>query len=102
MDNERGDILGPPHGTTPAAVIAHKEKLRSFKIMRKGMGQTAVSATKPSSVPLYSWQYGAKENYCNFATFNRIVDSKTIIVKKGPNCEMLRKLRNVNTIRAAS
>ena len=31
MDGVRGDVLGPPHGTTPAAVIANKIKLRSFK-----------------------------------------------------------------------
>ena len=24
MDDVRGDFLGPPHGTTPAAVIASK------------------------------------------------------------------------------
>ena len=24
MDDIRGDFLGPPHGTTPAAVIANK------------------------------------------------------------------------------
>ena len=27
MDDVRGDFLGPPHGTTPAAVIANKIKL---------------------------------------------------------------------------
>ena len=26
MDDVRGDFLGPPHGTTPAAVIANKIK----------------------------------------------------------------------------
>ena len=26
MDDVRGDFLGPPHGTTPAAVIANKYK----------------------------------------------------------------------------
>ena len=31
MDDVRGDFLGPPHGTTPAAVITNKNKLRSFK-----------------------------------------------------------------------
>ena len=31
MDDVRGDFLGPPHDTTPAAVIANKIKLRSFK-----------------------------------------------------------------------
>ena len=30
-DDVRGDFLGPPHGTTPAAVIANKMKLRPFK-----------------------------------------------------------------------
>ena len=42
MDDVRGDFLGPPHGTTPAAVIANKIKLRSFKssehIFEKGGG----------------------------------------------------------------
>ena len=26
MDDVRGDFLGPPHGTTPAAIIANKNK----------------------------------------------------------------------------
>ena len=26
MDDVRGHFLGPPHGTTPAAVIANKNK----------------------------------------------------------------------------
>ena len=26
MDDVRGDFLGPPHGTTPAAEIANKNK----------------------------------------------------------------------------
>ena len=26
MDDERGDFLGPPHGTLPTAVIANKNK----------------------------------------------------------------------------
>ena len=30
MDDVRGDFLGPPHGTTPAAVIANKIIVRSF------------------------------------------------------------------------
>ena len=33
---------------------------------------------------LQVWQHEAKENYCNFASFNKIVD-KTIIIKMGPN-----------------
>ena len=43
MDDVRGDILGPPHGIILAAVIANKNKIR------KGMGHTAVSATRLSS-----------------------------------------------------
>ena len=42
MDDVRGDFLGPPHGTTPAAEITNKIKLRSFKssehINEKGDG----------------------------------------------------------------
>ena len=31
MDDVRGDFLGPPHGTTPAAVITNKiERFESF------------------------------------------------------------------------
>ena len=54
-------------------------KLRSFKSsehMRKGLGQTAVSATSASSVTLQIWQHVAKYNNCNFATFNSVVDTK--------------------------
>ena len=36
--------------------------------MRIGMGHTAVSATQPSSVTLYIWQHGAKENYRKFGS----------------------------------
>ena len=32
MDDVRGDFLGPPHGTTPAAVIANKIKTVSVSI----------------------------------------------------------------------
>ena len=42
MDDVRGDFLGPPHGTTQAAVIELNIKLRSFKssepIHEKGDG----------------------------------------------------------------
>ena len=31
MDDVRGGVLGPPYGTTPAAVIANKTTLGSFK-----------------------------------------------------------------------
>ena len=57
MDDVRGDFLGPPHGTTPAAVIANKNQnldpLRAANtLMRKGMGHTAVSTIEVSSVTL--------------------------------------------------
>ena len=48
--------------------------------MRKGMGHTAVSTFQVSSVTLKIWQHGAKENYYNFSTFNRVVDTKTSII----------------------
>ena len=31
MDDVRGEVLGPPHGTTPAAVKPYKNKTESFK-----------------------------------------------------------------------
>ena len=31
MDDVRGDILSPPHGTTPSTAIANKIKQRSVK-----------------------------------------------------------------------
>ena len=57
MDDVRGDFLGPPHGTTPAAVIANKnlnlDPLRAVNtLMRKVMGHTAVSTIEVSSVTL--------------------------------------------------
>ena len=67
MDDERGNFLGPPHDTTPAAVIANKNKtdpLRAANIYinEKGVGHTAVSATQASSVTLWIWQHAAKGN----------------------------------------
>ena len=53
--------------------------------MRQGMGHTAVSTTQASSVTLYILQNGSKVKYCNFATFNRIVDRKTSIIQIEPN-----------------
>ena len=44
MDDVRGDFLGPPHGTTPAAVMANKNKTEilqlesSEHIFQKGDG----------------------------------------------------------------
>ena len=36
MADVRGDLLGPPHGTTPAAVIGNKNKTSSKHINEKG------------------------------------------------------------------
>ena len=58
------------------------------------MGHTAVSATQASSMTLQIWQHGAKENNCNFAPFNRVVDTKTSIIQMGPN--ILNIVKNVN------
>ena len=63
MVDVRGDILRPPHGTTPAAVKANKiiklKKMSSFKsnenIYKKEDGPYyVVSANKASSVTLLS------------------------------------------------
>ena len=45
MDDVREDLLGPPHGTTLAAVILNKIILRYFKSSEQEMGHTALSAT---------------------------------------------------------
>ena len=43
MDDVRVDILEPPHGTTPAAVIANKNSFKSRRhIKEKGVGHTEV------------------------------------------------------------
>ena len=49
------------------------------------MGHTAVSATETPSVTLQIWQHEAKYINCYFATFNSVVDTKTIFIQMGPN-----------------
>ena len=51
MDNVRGDVLGPLHDTTPAAVIASSFK-SSDDLKRKKIDLTAVSDIESSSVTL--------------------------------------------------
>ena len=41
--------------------------------------------TAVSSVTLQIWLHGAKDNYFNFATLNRAVDTKTGIIQMGSN-----------------
>ena len=53
MDDVRGDLLGPPHGTTRAAVIANKIEnafLSSDDIQKEEIGHTAVSVSKTSFI----------------------------------------------------
>ena len=58
MVDVRGDVLRPPHGTTPAAVKANKNiklvPLRAMKtfIIKKNWSYYVVSANKASSVTL--------------------------------------------------
>ena len=77
MVDVRGDVLRPPHGTTPAAVKSNiKSEMRSFKsnenIHKKEDGSYyVVSANKASSVtqPVKSLG-GSSANFgCLFAFF---------------------------------
>ena len=80
-DQEKGDFLGPPYGTTPAAVIAIKTKLRSFKnsehINEKGGGPYrgfVYSSLFSDPIDLATW--GQRE-LLYFAPFiQRLVKSK--------------------------
>ena len=69
-------------------ILVNKNKtdpLRAVNILtRKVMGHTMVSATEASSVTL-NWQHREKESYCNFASFNRVVNTKTRRIQMGPN-----------------
>ena len=64
------------------SVNKKKIKLRSVKgsehINEKADGHIAALATETSSVTLKNWQHEAEVNCCKLATFNRIVDKKTI------------------------
>ena len=40
MVDVRGDVLRPPHGTTPAAVKANKIQIAMKTFIRKKMGHT--------------------------------------------------------------
>ena len=67
----------------------NKIKLISFK-SRERINETGDELYRGFSYSslfsdLVDWQHGAKENYCSFATFNRIVDTKIIIIQMGPN-----------------
>ena len=41
MDDVRGDFLGPPHGTTPAAVITNKiERFDPLEVIKHTKGDS--------------------------------------------------------------
>ena len=60
------------------------------------MNHIADSATQASSVALYNWQHGAKENYCIFSTFNKVVDTKTSIIQMGLSILKIGSKMNLN------
>ena len=69
MDDVRRDALGPPHGTTPAAVIANKLKLRSLK------GSEHID--KNSVGPYRGFGYLSQReirSFCNFQQDSRYKD----------------------------
>ena len=81
MVNVRGDVLRPPHGTTPAAVKANKiQKLSSFKsnenIQKREDGSYyGVSANKASSVTL---KWPGKESQRKHTAILRISNKQSI------------------------
>ena len=81
-----GTIVYVPNSPTCQNSRHNKIKLRSVSVfMRQKIGHTALSASLASLVTLQIWQHGAKENYYNFASFHRAVDTKTSIIQMRPN-----------------
>ena len=74
MNDVRGDFLGPPHGTTPAAVIANNplEAVKTFQRRKYGL-YCAISDNEPSSVALLNPATKARLLYFNFEKFTREV-----------------------------
>ena len=60
------------------------------------MNHTAVSATEASSVTLLIWQHGAKDNYCNFAIVDRVVETMTSLIKMDPKTLNVGQKMNLN------
>ena len=54
MVDVRGDVLRPPHGTTPAAVKSNKNQSNENIHKKEGGSYYVVSANKASSVTLQS------------------------------------------------
>ena len=70
MNDVRGDFLGPPHGTTPAAVIANKNIFRSLGSSKNTKLEDGpyctISGNEPSSVTLYKTGSESQTVCCNF------------------------------------
>ena len=77
------DRVGNSDNFNVREIPANKTKTDSLRavniLMRTGMSHTAVSVT------LWTWQHAAKENYCYFAIFNGVVNTKTSIIQRGAN-----------------
>ena len=78
MDDVRGNLLGPPHGTTTAAVITNEHiKVNSSEgseiiKKREGWPYCAISDTESSLVTLIKLATEASKFYCDFEHFNRV------------------------------
>ena len=92
MVDVRGDVLRPPHGTTPAAVKSNiKSEMRSFKSnenihKKEGGSYYVVSANKASSVTFNHPATKARGNilqFCEFQIGSRFKD--WFKSKWGPN-----------------
>ena len=66
MVDVRGDVLRPPHGTTPAAVKANEiQKLSSFK-SNENIHKREDGSYYVISDPVMTRQRKPGETYCNF------------------------------------
>ena len=78
MDDVRGYLLGPPHGTTPAAVIANKKieilKLVPLKAIKRLKDRAWVILRnfgyESSSVTLYKLAMNAQMDVHDFSFLN--------------------------------
>ena len=64
---------------------SNKIKLRSFKSSERINEKWDWSYRGFGQFSLFSDHLEQKINYCNFATFNRLVDTKTSIIQTEPN-----------------
>ena len=89
MDDVRGDFLGPPHGTTPAAVIANKIIVRSFGSSKNTKLEDGpyctISGNEPSSVTLYKTGSESQTFCCNFKNLHLCSLNQRHKFPKGPN-----------------